>query len=65
VKLGPSVFGYGGLQIPEDRIVVMTEAEAAAALRDRGGRDSITFIEYVEEEGSEALSSSEADPAST
>jgi hypothetical protein len=50
VKLGPNVFAYGGWSIPDDRIVILPEAEAAAALRDRHGRGQIEFIEYVEDD---------------
>jgi hypothetical protein len=49
VKLGPNVHAYGGGSIPDDRIVILPEAEAAAALRDRHMRGQIEFIEYVED----------------
>ncbi len=50
VKLGPNVHAYGGWSIPDDRIVILPEAEAAAALRDRHIRGQIEFIEYVEDD---------------
>jgi hypothetical protein len=60
LKVGPSVRAYGGWSIPDDRIVILPEAEAAAALRDRHVRDQIEFIEYVDDE--EAPERNEVDP---
>ena len=48
VKLGQNVHSFGGAAIPDDRIVELSEEEAAAALKDRATRNSIEIIGWVE-----------------
>jgi hypothetical protein len=47
VKLGENVHSFGGSAIPDDRIVELSEDEAAA-LKDRATRNSIEIVGRVE-----------------
>ncbi len=47
--LGDGWKAYGGAQIPPDREIVVSEAEAAAFLKDRQSRRSAEVIEVFDE----------------
>jgi hypothetical protein len=53
VRLGANVHTFAGATIPDDRIVQLTEHEAAAALRDRVTRNSVEVLGWVESETEE------------
>ena len=46
--LGDGWRGYGGYEIPDDRVIVITEAEAAAFLRDRGTARTVEILGWVD-----------------
>jgi hypothetical protein len=45
--LGDDWIAYGGDAIPEDRIIEVSEKEAAEVLRQRGSARSVEFLEWV------------------
>jgi hypothetical protein len=45
--LGDHWIAYGGGTIPEDRIIEVSEEEAADFLRHRGSARSVEFLEWV------------------
>jgi hypothetical protein len=47
--LGEGWTSYGGYTIPDDRIVEVSEEEAATYLRYRGRARSVEFLEWVED----------------
>src|SRR5918994_5932522 len=48
VRLGESVRAFGGGAIPKDRIVELSEEDAAAFLRDRRTRNSVEVLGWVD-----------------
>jgi len=51
--LGDGWHAYGGGEIPENREIVVTEAEAAAVLKHRGSRRSVEVLEVFDNDGAE------------
>ena len=47
--LGHQWIAYGGGTIPEDRIIEVSEEEAADFLRQGGGARNVEFLEWVSE----------------
>jgi len=50
VKLGENVRSFGVARIPEDRIVELSEEDAARFLRDRRSRDSVKVLGWVNDD---------------
>jgi hypothetical protein len=46
--LGDGWRGLGGYVIPHDKVIVITEAEAAAFLRDRGSARSVEVLGWMD-----------------
>ena len=53
VRLGENVRTFGDAHIPDDRIVELSEEEAAAFLRDRGTRNSVEVLGWVDDDPKE------------
>jgi hypothetical protein len=53
VKLGENVRSFGVARIPEDRIVELSEEDAARFLRDRRSRDSVKVLGWVNDDPDE------------
>jgi hypothetical protein len=53
VRFGENVHTFGGATLPDDRIVELTEHEAAAFLRDRVSRSSAEVLGWVESDAEE------------
>lgn len=47
--LGNGWIAYGGYTLPDDRIIEVTEEEAANFLRQRGSARSVEFLCWVED----------------
>jgi hypothetical protein len=47
--LGDNWHAFGGLTIPDDRVVEVTEQEAAAFLRDRSSARSVEVLGWVDD----------------
>jgi hypothetical protein len=45
--LGEGWLSYGGATMPDDRIIEVSEKEAASFLRHRGSMRRVEFIEWV------------------
>jgi hypothetical protein len=54
VRLGENVRTFGDATIPDDRIVELSDEEAAAFLRDRRTRNSVEILGWVEDSLEEA-----------
>jgi hypothetical protein len=52
--LGDGWHTYGGATIPDDRIVDVTEEEAAAFLKDRSTARTVEVLGWVDEQGEDA-----------
>lgn len=52
--LGQGWSAFGGGTIPEDRIVEIPEADAAAFLRDRSAARKVEILGWVEENSEDA-----------
>jgi hypothetical protein len=50
---GDGWHAYGGAAIPENREIVVTEAEAAAFLKDRRSRRSVEVVEVFDDDVAE------------
>jgi hypothetical protein len=48
--LGDGWHAFGSAEIPENREIVVTEAEAAAFLKHRGSRHSVEVIEIFDDD---------------
>jgi hypothetical protein len=55
VRLGESVRAFGGGAIPEDRIVELSEEDAAEFLRDRRTRNSVEVLGWVDDQPEDEL----------
>ena len=51
--LGDGWHAYGDAELPENRELVVTEAEAAAFLKNRGTRRSVEVIEAFDDDPAE------------
>jgi hypothetical protein len=51
--LGDGWHAYGGAEIPENREIVVTEAEAAAFLKHRRSRHAVEVIEVFDDDAAE------------
>ena len=49
LRLGENVHSFGDAIIPDDRVVELTEEDAAAFLRDRSTRSSVEVLGWVDE----------------
>jgi hypothetical protein len=49
LRLGENVRTLGDASIPEDRIVELSEEDAAAFLRDRSARSSVEVLGWVDD----------------
>jgi hypothetical protein len=47
--VGENWLEYGGAVIPDDRVVEVSEAEAAALLRDHGSARSVEVLGWVDD----------------
>jgi hypothetical protein len=45
--LGEGWISYGGATLPDDRIIEVSEEEAAAFLRHRGSARRVEFVEWI------------------
>ena len=57
--LGDGWHAYGGAELPEDREIVVTEAEAAAVLRERSMRHSVEVVEVFEDDADDDAAAAE------
>jgi len=50
VRLGENVHSFGDAPIPDDRIVELSEEDAAAVLHDRHSRNSVEVLGWVDDD---------------
>jgi hypothetical protein len=53
IRLGEGAHAFGGATIPDDRIIVITEVEAAKLLRNRDLRHHIEVVDVFEDDDSQ------------
>jgi hypothetical protein len=49
LRLAENVHSFGDVSIPDDRIVEISEEDAAAFLRDRSTRSSVEVLGWVDD----------------